>query len=107
MYRAAAIGTQTGDRCCIGHGRRTRWQHRPAELGFDQLGKTDLTAGTQLLSHLLIQNGGIEAGCVAVHQPIGGRGIAHALHHHLQEHAFELLGRFLDTRLRILLELGA
>ena len=53
---------------------------------------------------MLIENRGKKTGLVAVQQSVLRRRVAHAFQHHLQQHAFELLSRLLQTGLRVLLD---
>jgi hypothetical protein len=89
--RALQAGlVQQGARHRIGPGAVLRRQG-PGQLARQQVGQADALLGN-VLAGLLVEHGGEHLGLLVVEQTILRRGVAHALHHHVDEHGFELGG---------------
>jgi GNAT superfamily N-acetyltransferase len=62
------------------------------QLAHQHVGQAHAALG-HVLAHLLVEHRGEHLGLLVVHQAVLRRGVAHALHHHVDEHGFELRGR--------------
>jgi hypothetical protein len=70
-----------------------------AELADQHVGQADPALG-QVLAHLLVQHRRKHLGLLVVEHAVLRRGIAHALHHHVDEHRLELGGGGFQGRRR-------
>ncbi len=60
----------------------------------------------QMLGDLLVIHAGVKSRLVAAEQAVFRQRLTHAFQHHLDKHAFDLLGHRFDVRLRVLPRFG-